>query len=138
MIIKSIHLKEGMFERKIDFINHANLIYSKENSCGKTTLLRLILYGLGYSIPNKRNIKFNKCIVKLTVNCDDKSDIFLTRTDTFSIELNDGKSITTFVLPDQQHELHTIFWNTSNRDIIDNLLLIHDIADRFADFRGEL
>ena len=23
-------------------------------------------------------------------------------------------------------------------DIIDNLLLIHDIADRFADFRGEL
>lgn len=122
MNIISIHLKEGMFERKIDFTNSANLIHSIKNSCGKTTLLRFILYGLGYNIPNTRNIKFSSCIVKLIVNCNDKGDICLTRTDTFSIELNDGQSVKTFVLPEQQYELHMILWNTSNKDIIDNLL----------------
>lgn len=122
MIITSIHLKEGMFERKIDFTSSANLIYSSKNSCGKTTLLRFILYGLGYNIPNTRNIKFNNCMVKLTICRDDESIISLTRTDSYSIELNDGNTVKTFVLPEQQYELSMAIWNTSTKDIIDNLL----------------
>lgn len=122
MIITSIHLKEGMFERKIDFTSSANLIYSSKNSCGKTTLLRFILYGLGYSIPNTRNINFSNCTVQVTICRDDESIICLSRTDSFSIELNDGKSVKTFVLPEQQYELSTVIWNTSTKDIVDNLL----------------
>ena len=30
MIFKSIHLKEGLYEKKIDFKNGVNLIYSKK------------------------------------------------------------------------------------------------------------
>ena len=33
-----------------------NLIYSKANSKGKTTLLRFILYALGYQIPATEGI----------------------------------------------------------------------------------
>ena len=41
----SIHIKEGMFERNVEFSDLVNLIYSKKNSRGKTTLLRFMLYG---------------------------------------------------------------------------------------------
>ena len=42
MIFKSIRIKEGMFERNIDFSDKVNLIFSKKNSRGKTTLLRML------------------------------------------------------------------------------------------------
>lgn len=56
----SIRIKEGMYERKVDFSDSVNLIYSTKNSRGKTTLLRFLLYGIGYPIPNTKGIKFNK------------------------------------------------------------------------------
>ena len=38
-----IKIKEGMYERYIEFDEHNNLIFSEENSQGKTTLLRLMV-----------------------------------------------------------------------------------------------
>ena len=73
---------------------------------------------LGYSIPNTRNINFSNCTVQVTICRDDESIICLSRTDSFSIELNDGKSVKTFVLPEQQYELSTVIWNTSTKDIV--------------------
>ena len=67
MILKSLYLKEGLFERKIEFSNGINLIHSDYNSCGKTTLLRFILYALGYSIPSTKKIKFQNCEVELII-----------------------------------------------------------------------
>lgn len=54
MLIKSIYIRDGLFERNISFGTNANLIYSEKNSCGKTTLVRFILYALGYSIPSTK------------------------------------------------------------------------------------
>lgn len=54
MIIKSIRIKNGLFSRYVEFSDYANLIHSQENSKGKTTLLRFLLYSLGYSIPNTK------------------------------------------------------------------------------------
>ena len=54
----SIYIKEGIYQKKIDFKDGVNLIFSKKNSRGKTTLLRILLYGLGYSIPNTKKMKF--------------------------------------------------------------------------------
>ena len=65
MIFKSISIKEGIYERKIEFTDEVNLIYSEQNSRGKTTLLRLMLYGLGYDIPSTRKLKFDKCYIEL-------------------------------------------------------------------------
>ena len=67
MIFKSIYLKEGLYERRIDFSKGVNLIHSDKNSKGKTTLLRFMLYALGYNIPNTKKIKFNQCEVELIV-----------------------------------------------------------------------
>lgn len=124
MIFKSIYLQEGMFERKIVFNKSNNLIYSKKNSRGKTTLLRLMLYGLGYNIPNTKNIKFNKCNILLEVESEISGTIFLKRDDNNSIEvmIQPSTEKRTYVLPEQFYELQKLLWGTSNPDILNNLL----------------
>lgn len=79
MIFKSIRLKEGFFERTITFSQGVNLIHSVKNSCGKTTLLRFMLYALGYNIPNTRKIKFDRCEAELVIECETVGDILLRR-----------------------------------------------------------
>lgn len=79
MIIKSIHIKEGLFSRFIEFSDSANLIHSKQNSKGKTTLLRFLLYSLGYNIPNTRKIKFERCEVEIVVSTESIGEVTLSR-----------------------------------------------------------
>ena len=87
MIIKSVYLKEGLFERKIEFSPTVTFIHSKNNSCGKTTLLRVMLYGLGYNVPNTKRIKFQNCEVIITVECEKLGIVSLCRNDASSIVL---------------------------------------------------
>lgn len=122
MIFKSIRLKEGFFERKIIFTDGVNLIYSKKNSKGKTTLLRFMLYALGYSIPSTKNIKFNNCEVELEVECETKGELTLFRNSTLSIEVTRNSEKSTFVLPEQQNELHELIFGTKNAEVLRNLL----------------
>lgn len=122
MLIKSIYIRDGLFERTVIFEDGANLVFSKKNSCGKTTLVRFILYALGYSIPSTKKIKFETCFVKLKIILDNGKSIFLIRENNYSITLMyDGKD-EMYVLPEQIGELHAIVFNTENVDILSNLL----------------
>lgn len=87
MLIKSIYIRDGLFERNISFGANANLIFSEKNSCGKTTLVRFILYALGYSIPSTKKIKFEKCFVKVQVILDNEKSACLTRENNSTISL---------------------------------------------------
>ena len=122
MIFKSIHLKEGFFERTIVFSESVNLIHSNKNSCGKTTLLRFMLYALGYSIPNTRKIRFDRCEVEMVINCETVGEIILIRNSDIVIEATIQSEKRTFVLPEQQDDLHKIIFGTDNIDILRNLL----------------
>ena len=122
MIFKSIYFKEGFFERKITFSESVNLIHSVENSCGKTTLLRFMLYALGYNIPNTRKIKFGRCEVELVIECETVGSISLQRYSGIAIEVIIENRKRTFVLPEQQNDLHKIIFGTGNVDILENLL----------------
>ncbi len=122
MIFKSIWMKEGLFERTIEFTPEVNLIYSEENSKGKTTLLRFMLFSLGYNIPNTKNIKFDRCEVKSIVVCDDGKEVNLYRSSADFIEVTYENEKQTIILPDQLHDLHSIIFATTNADILDNLL----------------
>lgn len=122
MIFKSIRLKEGFFERAIIFSEGVNLIHSEKNSCGKTTLLRFMLYALGYNIPNTRKIKFDRCEVELVIECETVGQILLLRHGDIAIEATVKDQKRTFVLPEQQNDLHTIIFGTENVDILGNLL----------------
>ena len=122
MIFKSIKITEGLFSRYIEFTDNANLVYSQKNSKGKTTLLRFLLYSLGYSIPNTRKIKFERCEVETVVFSEKVGEIKLSRTQNNYIVYTLGNESTTYVLPEQLKELHSIIFGTDNIDILDNLL----------------
>ena len=122
MKFKSIYLKEGFFERKITFSDGVNLIYSKRNSCGKTTLLRFMLYALGYNIPNTKKIKFEDCEVELEIESEAINDsIVMHRRDTIIEVKYEGKK-RILVLPEQKQELDSIIFGYNDKNIINNLL----------------
>ncbi|MED9969338.1 MAG: hypothetical protein UFA98_04915 [Ruminococcus sp.] len=122
MIIKSIRIKEGLFSRFIEFSDNANLIHSKQNSKGKTTLLRFLLYSLGYNIPNTRKIKFERCEVETVIYTEKIGEVTLSRTANSHIVLSANDDRTTYVLPEQQNELQSVLFGTDNADILENLL----------------
>ncbi len=122
MIFQSIKIKEGFEERTFNFTNGVNLVYSAKNSTGKTTLLRFMLYSLGYSIPSTRKIKFERCEVVAQIFVDSVGEIVLSRFSDDCIEASVSDEKRTYVLPDQLHDLHAIIWGTSNAAILDNLL----------------
>lgn len=122
MIFKSIRIKEGFAERTFDFSNGVNLIFSKENSKGKTTLLRFMLYSLGYNIPNTRKIKFDRCEVVSTILVDNAKKIVLARYSNDFIEATVADEKRTYILPDQLHDLQKIIYGTDNTDVLDNIL----------------
>ena len=120
MRIKEICIIDGLFKRKIDFINQTNLIFSEENSCGKTTLIRFILYSLGYQIPSTKNLKFENCYVSCSLELDNGDIIQLHRPNFFSISINgEDKS---FALPEQQDEFHELLFGIKNKNILHNIL----------------
>lgn len=122
MIYKSIRIKEGLFERAIDFSNGVNLVFSHKNSKGKTTLLRFLLYSLGYNIPNTRKIKFDRCEVEATIQCDSVGEVKLCRHNYNHIEVSINAEIQTYILPDQLFDLHKIIFGSANKDLLNNIL----------------
>lgn len=122
MIFQSIWIKEGFAERTIDFADGVNLIFSNGNSKGKTTLLRFMLYSLGYNIPNTRKIKFDHCEVVSTILVDNSGEMVLARYSNDFIEATIADEKKTYILPDQLHDLHKIIFGTDSTDVLNNIL----------------
>ena len=122
MIFKSISIKEGMAERTITFSEGVNLVFSRENSKGKTTLLRFMLYSLGYNIPSTRKMKFEQYEVTTKIHCDRLGDIVLSRFNGTILEMEYNGEKTTYILPDQLHDIQRIIFGTDRTDILDNIL----------------
>lgn len=122
MIIQSIRIKEGFAERTFDFTDSINLIFSKENSKGKTTLLRFMLYSLGYNIPNTRRIRFDRCEIVATILVDNVGKMVLSRYSNDFIEATVADEKKTYILPDQLHDLHKVIFGTDNTDVLNNIL----------------
>jgi len=122
VIIQSIRIKEGLFEHTFNFIDSVNIIFSKENSKGKTTLLRFVLYSLGYNIPSTKNMRFDHCEVVSQILVDNVGDIILSRYSNDYIEATVANEKKTYILPDQLHDLHKIIFGTENTDVLNNIL----------------
>lgn len=117
-----IKLKESVDERLIIFNEKNNLVYSKENSKGKTTLLRLLLYSLGFNIPDTKNIQFDKCYVETELVIATDEVLTLVRTNRTYIEVKTHDEVETYALPGQEMELHMKLFGASNADLIHNIL----------------
>ena len=122
MIIQSIRIKEGFAERTFDFTDSVNLIFSKENCKGKTTLLRFMLYSLGYNIPNTRKIRFDRCEIVTTILVDNVGKMVLSRYSNDFIEATVADEKKTYILPDHLNDLHKVIFGTDNTDVLNNIL----------------
>ena len=108
-------------EKFFEFKQGANIIYSDgNNSVGKTTLLRFLMYALGYPIPNTRGIRFASYETILTVSNGTNEHFEITRNKDYIELLNNGEE-KGFSLPVEQNELHSIIYGISNFEVVDNL-----------------
>jgi len=122
MIINSIVLEEYGVKREIHFSDN-NLIHSVTNSKGKTTLLRLLLYSIGYNIPETKYIRFEDCKIQTKITIDNGEVLSLYRYTRGNIVVKkEDSSEKTFILPSEENELHKIIFNADNIELLNNLL----------------
>lgn len=102
------------------------MIYSEENSKGKTTLIRFILYSLGYQIPATEGIgDFDKMEFELNVTNKFKEITLFRKASNLQIIYE--KKIYNYILPEQENELHSIIFGIDNVTILNNLLAVYYI-----------
>ncbi len=118
----SISIKDHFLSRKEKFSHYVNLIHSKENTRGKTTLIRMLLYSLGYNIPNTQNFKFEHYNISTIIETKEKQQIELVRNNSEYIIADFNGEKRTFVLPSQLYELHRLIFHIENVDVFNNLL----------------
>lgn len=109
---------------KYDFKFDMNtLIYSRQNSKGKTTLIRFILFALGYQIPATEGIgDFDKFNFELKINVDGK-DMILNRKGNI-LGLSVDKLEMDYILPAQENELFAYIFKIDNITVLNNLLAV--------------
>lgn len=121
--MKFVYIKiiEGMFQRVINFDDSINLIFSQKNSQGKTTLLRFLLYSIGYKIPNTKSISFEKCYVEVKIIVNQRELVLHRQGDYIElIDTNENKQ--EYVLPEELESLHKVIFGTDNLSVLNNLM----------------
>ena len=109
-----------MFERNIEWDEGVNLVYSTKNTCGKTTLMRALLYSLGYPVPNTKKIKFEKCTIITEI--ENKLGNVCIRREGNYLMVNYASVEKSFTLPAEQNEFHQLLWGTDNQELLDNII----------------
>lgn len=112
----SLQHRSAFSTKDVDFTSNVNIIYSDRNSTGKTTLLRAILYTLGFPIPNTELIRFEDYEFKLE----------LAHIGTQLVVERKGNILTIsgqeFDLPVDQRAAHSFLFGSGNPEILTNLL----------------
>jgi len=121
MKIMSLTIKSGFLNAKFDFPSNVNIVHSEKNSVGKTTLLRFLMYSLGYPIPNTRGINFNNYELDLELLTETGDACHIQR-DKDYILFQRGETQSSYSLPFDLNELHTQVFDIRNNDVLDNLL----------------
>ena len=118
-----IKITEGIFSKTFEFVEGINQVYSEQNATGKTTLLRLMLYSLGYKIPSTRKMNFDQCITETSIALDNSQVVDIVRIDTELTVSSQAENKKYFLPFEHENFLATIF-GTTNSDILQNLLAV--------------
>lgn len=98
MRIESLKIKQVLFECVYEFRSTFNLVFSRKNSVGKTSMLRLLMYSLGYAIPSTRGLNFHKFELYTEITDDHGKTILIYRNQDFMMVTADGNE-TGYSLP---------------------------------------
>ncbi|MDR2408151.1 MAG: hypothetical protein LBE13_08575, partial [Bacteroidales bacterium] len=117
----SLTINKGFLQSKFLFQSTVNIIHSEKNSVGKTTLLRFLIYALGYAVPSTKGINFNNFELELIVETEDGKKCTLFRNNNIIIFFRDKEELT-FSLPSDLNELHQKVFGIKNCEVLENLL----------------
>lgn len=99
------------------------MIYSIHNSKGKTTLIRFILYALGYQIPATEGIgDFDNMKFEILIKNNEQNFSINREQDIVKVKIN--KESLEFKIPEQENELHCLIFGIENDTILNNLLAV--------------
>lgn len=117
MKIKRISIQEKhSFKAKPIDLEDVTILYSEKNSTGKTTLMRAILYGLGFPVPDTELVKFKNYEIKLNV-INNNIEYFTYRKDQL-LRINNFE----YDLPTEQTQALSYLFGISNIELLNNLL----------------
>ena len=119
MMINKIEIINKTHEFSCEFANYTH-IFSEKNTQGKTTLIRFIIYGLGYKIPITEGISGEKFIITISMEVGDKP-CKLIRKGKFVDVITSDCSKTFSVLYDN-NALLTFLFNNNNPNLLSNIL----------------
>ena len=122
MIIK--HLRVFTKENEAFYKFEKNtMIYSINNSRGKTTLIRFILYALGYQIPATEGIgDFDN--LKFEILIESNNEYYTLNRLKDIVRVNIQNESLEFKIPEQENELHCMIFGIENHIILNNLLAV--------------
>lgn len=102
--------------KKVPLDSDVCILHSNNNSTGKTTLMRAILYTLGFNIPDTELVRF----------CDYEFVLTIVNKETNYIIVRAGALLTInnieFDLPVDEAAAHSLIFGISNQDLLDSLL----------------
>ena len=120
MLIKSLRIQDGLSSREYDF-SALTVVHSVHNGVGKTTLLRCLLYALGYAVPSMKGLRFDKLEFTLLVVSGDGVQRELIRHGMLMAVRAEGAE-ERYSLPYEQHKLHELIFGIAEQSVLDNLL----------------
>ena len=123
MIIESIQIISNNGSYEYSFSNKIAMIYSRENSKGKTTLVRMILYALGYQVPATEGIgDFSKFTFILSLFSAGEKYL-LTRHDQ-NMTVSSRVGAVTYILPYDEDKMFMRIFGVEDDLILKNLLAV--------------
>lgn len=102
-------------------LKRKTLITSDENTTGKTTFIRLILYSLGFNIPSTKKINFNKLTIRLFFEKNNEKYQFIRQANKIYVYRNDNL-IDKYFLPEDEQTILSYYSNISSPILLNNFL----------------
>lgn len=112
----SLQHRDGFSPKEVDFSSKVIIIHSDRNSTGKTTLLRAVLYTLGFPVPNTELIRFEDYEFSIDLMHNGSQVIVLRKDNLLTVN---GQE---FDLPIEQRAAHSFLFGINNGEILSNLL----------------
>lgn len=123
MKIRSLKIEKNMLlEEDTTFVfGDRNLIHSDKNAKGKTSLLRLLLYSLGYEVPSTKGLRnFNNITTVLEI--ENGANLYsITRRFRHIVVAYEQEEIN-YVLPQDSTKLQELIFSIKDKQLLDNLL----------------
>ncbi|QZO09261.1 coiled-coil domain-containing protein [Enterococcus raffinosus] len=102
-------------------LDSRTLIHSAKNSAGKSTLLRLLFYSMGYSIPQTKRLPFKKVKTRLSLKTPMGLE-FVERTNDKIVLIYEDDSSLEYNLPTDEGLVISAIWNTKNENVLKSIL----------------